>query len=296
MTLIWLMRLWVKEAFIGFFRNLGWNVSAIMISSVCMIFFLSSYVAGENASHFSKELGEKVEIRVDLLTDISDGEHAKIQKELEANSKVKSVTYVSKDEAYNKVRDQMGEDASVLDVLDTNPFPARFIIRLHNPEEVAVFANYVEGLGVAETVQYGEGYVEKMLTGTKVLSQIGYYFTAAFTLLALYIVGSVIKMNITQRKGEISIKKLTGSGMFTVRFPFVLEALIITGVASVLSYYFFVFAYEYAVKLLGDFIPYIQLIELGTVTETLVYLLAGLSLLIGVLGSVTSTKQLLQKQ
>ena len=236
-----------------------------------------------------------MEIRVDLKKEIALDEHPQIEKQIKEMPEVKTVAYVSEEQAYEKVEGQMGKDASVLEVLDENPFPARFVVTLHNPKEVKGVASEIEKWGISESVQFGEGFVEKFLTFTTLISKFGYYLTLVFTAFAVYIVGSVIKLNIDRRRDEIQVKRLTGSGMFTIRFPFVLEALIITTFASLIGFFVFRYAYDYGSMVLENFIPYITLLERQAFSVELFYYLIGLSFFIGVVGSSFTTKRFLKR-
>lgn len=291
--MFWLSILWFKEAFKGFFRNIGWNVAALILSMFCLLGFAVSFIAGENAKYFSAELGEKIEIQVDLKDDIID--YPVVEQKIKALSQVKEVVFVSKDDAYDIMKEEMGEDADILEVLDRNPFPARFIVRLADPKNVEEVASEIKGWEVAENVQYGEGYVEKLLMLTEWISKIGYIVTAAVALATTYIVSSVIKFNIEQRRDEIDIKKLTGSGMFTIRFPFILEALIITGVSSMVVYLSFYFFYDDLMHYIKEMIPYIPIIEPNYIIDSILTWLLALSLFIGILGSTFSTNKYLKK-
>lgn len=294
-SLFWLMILWVKEAFFGFFRNLGWNIAALFLSIFCLLGFSVSFVAGENASFLAKELGEKVEIQVDLLESIKESQHPSIIQRVEELPEVKEVSYISQEETYDKVKSDMGEDADILEVLDTNPFTARLIVKLHAPEQVEHVAKEIETWNVANNVQYGEGYVERLLSITNTISKIGYIVTIIVALATVYIVSSVIKFNIDQRKEEIKVKQLTGTGIFTIRFPFILEAMIITGISSLIVYIAFYFGYETVMQNVKDMVPYIPIVEPEYIVTNISKWLFLLALGIGFVGSILSTTRNLER-
>lgn len=294
-SFFWMFVLWVKEAVIGFFRNFGWNVAALFLSIFCLLGFAVSFVAGESAEHLASELSKKVEVSVDLLSSIPKSEHKSIVDKIQDLPEVSEIRYVSEEEAYQKVKEGMGKDADILEVLDENPFTARVIIKMQEPKDVEKVAHEIESWGVSEYVQYGEGYVEKILSVANTISKVGYIVTVVVGLATIYIVSSVIKFNINQRKDEIRVKQLTGTGIFTIRIPFLLEALMITLLSSLIVYGVFYFGYGDVVETIKTTAPYIPMIEADTVIQGItkwIFVLAGG---IGIVGSLLSTSRNLEK-
>lgn len=294
-SFFWLSLLWVREAFVGFFRNFGWNIAALFLAIFCLLGFSVSFVAGENAKFFAEELGDKLEIQVELAENVEKSEHVGIKERMLGLSQVKEVRYVSEEETFEKVKVDMGDDADILEVLDTNPFPAKFIIKLHEPDQVENVVQQVETWGISTNIQYGEGYIERLLNITEMISKVGYLITAIVALATIYIVSSVIKFNVDQRKEEIKIKQLTGTGMFTIRFPFVLEAMMITGISSIIVYASFYFGYESAMDYLKEMIPYIPIVDPAYIVDSIMRWLLALALSIGLIGSLMSTSRNLKK-
>lgn len=294
-SFFWLIILWIKEAFIGFFRNLGWNIAALFLSVFCLLGFCVSFIAGENADHLAKILGDKVEIQVDILETVEVLEHQSIMKKIETLSEVKEVTYISKEDMYEKVRVEMGEDADILEVLDANPFTARMIVKMDKPEQVELVAKEIESWNITSNIQFGEGYVERLLSITEAISKVGYLVTIIVGLATIYIVSSVIKFNIDQRKAEIKVKQLTGTGMFTIRFPFILEAMMITGLSSIIVYATFYFGYEKLMDNIRETVPYMPILEANIIIDSVSSWLFILAIAIGVIGSLLSTTRNLEK-
>lgn len=294
-SFFWLIILWIREAVVGFFRNFGWNVAALFLTVFCLLGFSISFVAGENAKFFAEELGDKVEIQIDLNDELLLTQHNDIREKLKGLPESKEVRYISEEETYQKVKTEMGKDSDILEILDENPFPARFVVKLENPEQVESVVNEIETWNISSSIQFGEGYIEKLLTITEAVSKIGYIITLVVALATIYIVSSVIKFNVDQRKEEIKIKQLTGTGMFTIRFPFVLEALIITGISSLVVFLAFYFGYEKAMVQVNSMVPYIKTVEANIIVQEITQWIFLLALSIGIIGSLLSTTRNLEK-
>ncbi|PDZ94432.1 hypothetical protein CON36_33810 [Bacillus cereus] len=288
--------LWFKEASIGLIRNFWWNSVAFLMSLVCLVAFSISFVSGTTAEYFSSKLNQRLEIQVD----IADGHmnYNEMKNQLMEDKRISEVKFISKEDAQNRMIEEMGNDAKVLDIFNgKNIFPAQFIVKVHKAENIEDVAKKIDGLDYSEKVLYGKEYIDKMLTVTEKVKKIGYYVTIGGSIFAVLLVMWVIRMNIEQRKDEIGIKQLIGSSSLTIRMPFILEALLLMGTSSIAAYYLFA-------KLYGEFVSYINqelpmsslaLLKVGTVQESLILPLFGLALAIGLFGSIFSTNKHLKR-
>lgn len=287
--------LWIKEAMVGLFRNFWWNIAAFVLTFVCLVGFSMSFVAGNNAEHFSKIINEKLTIQMD----IKDGavNYSEIKEELLSDSRVKEVQFVSKDEAYKMMEKEMGEASSILEIFEENIFLAQFIIHLYEPENIEAVAKEIENKPYAENVLYGKEYAETLLAFTSKFKKVGLYVTIGSGMFVVFLVMLAIKMNIEQRKDEIKIKQLIGSGMMTIKMPFVLEALFLMGTASIVTYFVFIYLYEQAELYFqnklsnNDF----EILSSVVVKEELMLPLFGLALALGLFGSLISTNRKLKR-
>lgn len=290
---MFVFRLWVKEAFVGLWRNLWWSMSAIFLAVLCLLMFAASYASGMNAEHLAGFLDEKLEIKAFILD--SETNYDEMEQEITSWEEVKTVEFESKETALDKLKTDMGEDADILEALDTNPLPASFIVKIHTPEEVSTVVERLNGLGSMEEVKYGEEHIEKMLTATEFLRNAGIILTALAAVFTIFVVISVIRLNIIQRKNEIRVKQLIGASMFTIRFPFVLEALVLTVSSSVIVYYLFSYGYQKLIDSIKSAVPYAPILDAQPITQEIVLPLIGLAIIIAVVGSIFSVRRFLKK-
>lgn len=285
--------LWIKEALMGLFRNFWWNAVAFIMSFVCLVAFVISFSAGTNAEYFSTLLNERLEVQIDVKEEVS--EYSLINERISNDQRVESITFVSKDEAMKKMKEEMGEDSTVLEIFEENIFPAQFIVKMKNAEDIESFAAELEKEAFTDRVIYGKTYIERLLNFTDKFKQGGFYITAIGSVFVIFLVMFIIRMNVEQRKDEIRIKQLFGSSTLTVRMPFVIEALFVMLLASISTYYSFGYLYGELGEFLQREIPYISIIELIEMKENIVYPLFGLALGLGFFGSVLASNKHLKR-
>lgn len=286
MFIVWL---WIKEAIVGLFRNTWWSLMAIFLSVSCLLFFSVSYVAGLNVKKLAGAIEQKIEIRVDLLQSVTNYEE--INTKLQDIDGVKTVNFVSKEEALEKMKTDMGKDADMLTLFETSPLSARYVVQVNSPAVLDSTVERIKAMNIAENVQYGEEYVSKMLSMTKFIRNAGIVGTILSAIFTIFVVVSTIRINIVQRKNEIRVKQLVGAGMSTIRFPFILEALFLTSISSAIVYAIFYFGYAKVTELGKSMFPYLPMIDWSVISSSLVGPLVGLALAIGFAGSFLSVRK-----
>lgn len=285
--------LWIKEFGKGVIRNFGWTLMAVFLSVACLLSFALSYVSGMNAKYFANKLEEKIEINVDLKETETD--YTSIRNRLEGLKDVKEVGFVSKEEAYTKTKERLGKNSDLLTALDVNPFPARFVVKLEKADRVEQIADTITGWKIAESVEYGESFVKKMMYLTEFTRNAGVVFTIIASIFSVLVLMSTIRINIVQRKQEIRVKQVVGASYFTIRFPFILEAMFITFLSAGIVYLLIYFGYEKIVDVIQSAIPYGEFVSISAIGKELILPLALMAFGIALVGSTFSVKRFLKR-
>lgn len=282
--------LWIKEAFTGIIRNFWWNSVAVLMSLICLLFFSISYISGSTAEHFSERLNQRLEIQVDIADNNTN--YSEIKEEVLEDNRISNIEFVSKDDAQRNMIKEMGKDSDVLKIFNgENIFPAQFIIKVKNPEDIESVANKLSKSPYFEKVLYGKEYIDKLLQITDKIKKVGYYITVAGAIFVVLLVVWVIRMNIEQRKDEISIKQLIGASSITIRMPFLIESLLLMWISGIAAYYIFSKLYTTFISYVTNELPMSSLtfLDVSTVQSQVTLPLFGLAGIIGLLGSIVAT-------
>jgi cell division transport system permease protein len=184
-----------------------------------------------------------VESRVEViayLRDDSAPEAVRIaQEDIAAFAEVRDVSYISKEHALLKAREELPEFASVFGDLDTNPLPASLEILLHpnqtGAEAVEAVARRVRQYPFVEDVRFGSEWLDKVYLLRRAAGIATLVLGSAFAVVASLIIGAAIRMAIYARREEISIMRLVGATESFVRRPFLLEGLFTGIIGGVLA-------------------------------------------------------------
>jgi len=172
-------------------------------------------------------VSERVEVRA-FLSDSADIEQvAAAMKDVGGFPEVLRVDYVSRENALERARTEMGEFA---DVFEAGVLPASIEVHLRqgmrNPTTVKSVADRIRTYRFVDDVRYGEEWVEKLYKLRNIATVAGIALGVAFAAVAVIIIGATIRMTVLARAKEISIMRLVGATDMFIRLPFLIDGLV----------------------------------------------------------------------
>lgn len=198
-----------------------------------MFLFGIFYSVVANFQYILKTAQNGVAVTVFFDEGISEERIAQIGNEISQRSEVDHINYISADEAWNSFKDEyLGEYA---DGFTENPLAdsANYEIYIKDVSMQANLVSYLEGVEGIRMVNQSE-ITANTLDGINRL--VGYVAIGIIVLLlfvSVFLIGNTVTIGISVRKEEINIMKYIGATDFFVRFPFVIEGMIIGLIGSV---------------------------------------------------------------
>lgn len=205
---------------------------SIMIASAFALFFIN---AGEVLNIWKKG----VRLMVYLKPDTSESGRLDTKFRLQSISGVKEARYISKEDALERLKEQMKHHAALLDNLKTNPLPDAYEVLLQpetrNSTELEFMAERIAGLPAVAEVEYGRRWIQRFTNIINLFSLAGYAIGMMFFMAAVFIVANTIRLMLYSRRDEIHIMRLVGATDRFIKIPFYLEGMIQGGVGSLIG-------------------------------------------------------------
>ena len=262
-----------------------------------MLIFGLFFVIGENINAFVENVAEAQEIRVNLKTDATDKEIEEVGNEILSIEGVRNAEYVSKEEAIKYMEDLLGSEA-VAEYKERNIFPVAYNVTLTDlnlNDDVQAAINEIPQVDNIVSSNQVIAQIVRLAKGVK-------YVTAGILVLLVIISVSIIvntiKLTVHARRKEISIMKYVGATNSFIRWPFLVEGVIIGVIAGLLSVGIVGLAYTgIANQLSGtEFLETVhwKLLDFKDMFNLIltVYLVLGIG--IGVIGSRISMRKYLE--
>lgn len=174
-----------------------------------------------------------------------------------------------------------------------NPIPSSYVVKVEKPEIISKVVGSIRGMPGIYSIQDGRGVVDKIITITRTIKWVGSIIFILLIGVSLFLIGNTIKLTVYSRRKEVGIMKYIGATDWFIRWPFIIEGIIIgmTGaiVANLVLYYLYRMVY---VKASAAFIM-MQLISPQYVITTALGLFVLAGMVIGAAGSVMSIRKFL---
>ncbi len=220
------------SAWQGFWRNPVMSVASTLTVALMLLLFAFFIVTDRGLEAAVTILESKVEIVVYLEDNAKPTEVLLLKSRLETDPAIARVDYVTKDEALQRLKDIAARrsDLGSIEDVGTNPLPASLELKLANARETPrIVASLREelGRGVVHDLIDNPTVVDKLLTITRVLSAGGIAVLAMMLFVTLFVIVNTIRIAVHARRDEIEIMKLVGAADWFVRWPFILEGMLV---------------------------------------------------------------------
>jgi len=239
----------LQEGFTNFKRN-GW-LSVATISVLTMSLYIISFtlLISYTSSYILQTVKDKINVTVYFSPEIKQDRIMEIKDELSKYAEIKSVTFVSKDEALKELESLSSGNESIkqaLDEIGENPLPDALEIKANQPEQYEIIAKAIESSVFRDDIirinyEQNKIIIQRLNNIANLLRKIGMVLGIGFVFLAVLITFNTIRITMYSHKQEFEVKRLVGASNIYVQMPFVFEG-IFYGISSAIVSMLLLFA------------------------------------------------------
>ena len=236
-----------------------------------------------NANRLSTYVKENLGFTILIKDNVRDAEVKKLEKYLAATDYVKSVKYVSKDEAAKIMQEELGED--FVNFLGYNPLLASLEVKLYaqyaNPEQISKIEREMLNIPEVKEIFYQKNVLSLVHQNIRKISLILGFFSLMMLLIAIALINNTIRLSVYSKRFLIRTMQLVGATHSYIRKPFLLNSIFYGFIGSVIAIFFLAGLIYYSSQELKGFIGFEVLDLIG--------ILFGLVILTGMFISFLST-------
>ncbi len=223
----------------GFMRNPAMSIASTLTVTLMLTLFAFFLTTDRGLQAAVTVLEGKVELAVFIDDNAKVSDVLALRSRIEADPAVARVDYVTKDQALQRLKD-IAANRPDLALVDTtvNPLPASLEIKMANAREARRIGQDLRaeiGKGVVYDVVDNPQVVDQLLTVTRVLSVGGIAILGMMLFVALFVIVNTIRIAVHARRDEIEIMQLVGASDWFVRWPFILEGMLVGALGAVAS-------------------------------------------------------------
>jgi cell division transport system permease protein len=149
-----------------------------------------------------------------------------LQQTLRATGKISKMQFVSKDQAFQRFKDQNKSDPLLLELVNRDILPASLEISTYELEDLSGVSDTLQHSPLVESVAYPKQVVSALIPWTNAIRVIGIVLILILSLVSVFVVMTVIGFKVSQKREEIEIMKLLSANNWYIRGPFILEGII----------------------------------------------------------------------
>lgn len=253
----------ISDAFKSLRRNktisLASVITVLITFSVLGIFTL----VAQNANLAIGGVESKIELKVYLLDDVKLIDQREIEVKLREQDGVKEIEYESREQALKNFEDMMKDTPGLLEgyTLKNNPLPASYIVRLTDPSYAEAISEAVQDLPGVESIGNQQDVINQIHGIVKVVRVVGIVLFIILIGVSIFLIMNTTKLTVYSRRREVGIMKFVGATDWFIRWPFIIEGMVIGLLGAIFSVIGVYFIYRFGVGIIANNILMVSLIN-----------------------------------
>lgn len=289
----------IGEGLGNVFKNKKSTFSAILVMCISMLVFGLFFIIGENVNHIMNTVESSQEIQVFIKNDATDEEITKVGEQLQQIEGVNKITFVSKDEALDIMQEKVGEKSYLLAGYEKNNFlPASYKVTLTDLKLASKVESQINQLDNIKRITSSNETITKLISVANGVRIVTAAILIGLIVGSIFIIANTIKLTVYARRREISIMKYVGATNSFIRWPFIVEGIIIGIISAGISVLLVGGIYKVvAAKLMESSLITslgITLVGFSDMFTLIILVYLALGIGIGVIGSALSMRKYLE--
>ena len=294
------VKYYLREAFVSVARNRLMSLSSVVTVAACIFILIFSICIAVNLDYVLEKLEQAGGIMVTISDEATQENVLKLFETVEGLEHVLEAEYISADAALADFASRLSADegSGILEKLsEDNPMRRYISVKMDSARNAEEVIRSIEAMDGVVRVRHAQDFTAMLISINNVVRIVSIVMILILSLLSVIIIMNTIKLTVNSRKTEITIMKYVGATEWFIKWPFIIEGIIIGVSGAVIPIVISWFVYDGAIEalqrniaMLTNIVSFKEGIELFPVLIPLALLLGAV---IGTLGSVTSMRRYL---
>ncbi len=284
------------EAFRSFRRSALMSMVAIGTIAVTLVIFGMFLLLVINMGNMVGSVSSSLDISAYVEKDLSLEAAGAMQIEFSKIPGVEKVEFISRTEAWKKFKRDFGSTLNLQEIIDENPLPHTFSIKVRTLDLLPSVAKVASKMRNVDEVRYSGKLIDQIRSLVDAVRISGAALVILISLATLLIVVNTVRLTVLARETEIYIMKLVGATNTFVKWPFIIEGVMIGVLGGMFSFLILKFSYDAVILRVSQALPFLPMVADQRLL-TLIYaamVLGGMAL--GMLGAYISVSKVLKAE
>lgn len=284
------------------FRNVWVNrlmsLASVTVLMACLIIMGAGIMIYFNINNVVDKVQSQNVVMVYVADDASEDETTQIGTSLKGISNVESCEFVPKEVAFQEQIQSMGGDAALFEGFDEIPLPDAYKVTVKDLSQFENTVSQIKQINKVDSVRENSDLASKLLSLRHAVSIVSVGLVIMLFLVALFIISNTIRITMFSRKLEISIMKAVGATNWFIRWPFMIEGMILGTISGIVSMGVLWGLYAVAEKVFAQTLSLIgfSLVPFSEYWWQILLVFVAIGLFTGGFGSLVSMAKYLKEQ
>ena len=292
------LKYFTHEGFRNVWVNRLMSLASVTVLMACLIIMGAGIMIYFNINNVVDKVQSQNVVMVYVADDASEDETTQIGTSLKGISNVESCEFVPKEVAFQEQIQSMGGDAALFEGFDEIPLPDAYKVTVKDLSQFETTVSQIKQINKVDSVRENSDLASKLLSLRHAVSIVSVGLVIMLFLVALFIISNTIRITMFSRKLEISIMKAVGATNWFIRWPFMIEGMILGTISGIVSLGVLWGLYAVAEKVFAQTLSLIgfSLVPFSGYWWQILLVFVAIGLFTGGFGSLVSMAKYLKEQ
>lgn len=255
-----------REGFRNVWVNKMMSIASVAVLMACLLIIGIGAMAYFNINSLLDIVEAQNIVMVYVSDEADDVKTSELRLSLENMDNIASCEFVPKEDAFQRQVELMGGDSALFEGFKTSPLPDAFKVTVKDLSRFKETVSEIEKLDGVYNVRENSDLASKLVTVRRAVTIVSAGLVSMLFIVALFIISNTIRITMFSRKLEINIMKAVGATNSFIRWPFMVEGVLLgiisAGVSVLLLwglYELIIYAFSSVITMLGfSFVPFLS--------------------------------------
>ncbi len=285
-------------------KNVFKNKKATMISlitMICAMFLFGTFFAiGENVNSVLEQVQKSQGIEVFIQNEATDDQISELETKIKALNGVNQTTFKSKQQALDLMKENLKDNQDLFEAYEgeNNIFPASFIVTLTDLSLATEIEAKIGAMDNVKKITSNNVTITTLMNIAKGIRIAIGIISVILLIISITIIANTIRLTVHARRKEISIMKYVGATNHFIRWPFIIEGIIIGVLAAGITILIVGAIYDFVIQTIEQSnilqIMGVTLLQFPEIVNLIAIAYVILGIGVGMIGSSISMKKYLE--
>lgn len=287
-----------KEGVRNVWANRLMSFASIAVLTSCLLIIGLAFMLYANINVALESVQDQSVIMVYLEDDTSESEAAQVGQDIRMIADVQNAEFISKEQAYQDQLAQLGDEAALMEGLKMNPLPDAYSVNLKNLENYDNIVENLKAINKVSSVRGNSDLAKQVKELKNAITIVCVGMIAMLLIVSLFIISNTVRVTMYNRRLEISIMKAVGATNWFIRWPFIIEGVVIGIISGGIAELLVFGLYELTMKAVNGLFSVMgdEPLSFGHFAVPMLICFIVVGILAGTVGSIVSMSRYLKEQ